>query len=222
MIDGKPVVRAYTPLGHGPGYVDFVIKVYFPLLPRFPEGGKLTQFMNDLKLGDTLKFKGPLGEYIFHDDVLHPRTGLPKPKDALLTFTKVGEGKSTFNKLGLIAGGSGITPCLQVAHALLKLQQDVEIWLLYANQTPADILCQAELDAIVKDPRMHVHYTVDRAPAGWKYSEGFINESMCKNYLPSPGDNTYVFMCGPPPMLERACKPNLSKLGHAADHIHCF
>lgn len=31
-IDDKPVVRAYTPLGHGPGYVDFVIKVGSPLV----------------------------------------------------------------------------------------------------------------------------------------------------------------------------------------------
>jgi len=115
----------------------------------------------------------------------------------------------------------GITPCLQVAHELLKLPQDIEIWLLYANQTPADILCQAELDRIAKDPRMHVHYTVDRAPAGWKYSEGFINEAMCKNYLPPPGDLTYVFMCGPPPMLDRACKPNLVKLGYDDAHMHC-
>lgn len=221
-VDGKPVVRAYTPLGHGPGYVDFVIKVYFPLLPRFPEGGKLTQFMDGMSLGDTLKFKGPLGEYIFNTDVLHPRTGLPKPKDALLTFTKNSDSKSTFNKLGLIAGGSGITPCLQVAHKLLKLPQDIEIWLLYANQTPADILCQPELDRIAKDPRMHVHYTVDRAPAGWEYSEGFINEAMCKNYLPPPSDLTYVFMCGPPPMLDRACKPNLVKLGYDEARMHCF
>ena len=27
-------MRAYTPLGHGKGYVDFVIKAYFPLEPN--------------------------------------------------------------------------------------------------------------------------------------------------------------------------------------------
>ena len=32
-VDGKPVMRAYTPLGHGPGYVDFVIKAIPPLTP---------------------------------------------------------------------------------------------------------------------------------------------------------------------------------------------
>ena len=42
-IDGAPVMRAYTPVGCGPFYVEFIIKVYFPLPPKFPDGGKLTQ-----------------------------------------------------------------------------------------------------------------------------------------------------------------------------------
>ena len=109
-----------------------------------------------------------------------------------------------------------------MAEALLQLDRDFTISLLYANQTPEDILCQEELDAIVKDPRVKVWYTVDRAPDGWKYSTGFINEEMLKAHMPPPGENTYVFMCGPPPMLDRACKPNLAKLGHANDHVHCF
>ena len=216
-----------------------VPQVYFPLPPRFPDGGKLTRHMESLKLGDTLKFKGPLGEYVFNPEEAKP--GKP------LTFSKMGEAKTPFARLGLIAGGSGITPCLQVlsghlgppriladtrgssrasrlqvATALLQTAQEVEIWLLYANQSPADILCQPELDKIAADPRMHIHYTVDRAGDDWKYSVGFINEAMCRDHLPPPGDSTFVFMCGPPPMLDRACKPNLSKLGHAEQRVHCF
>ena len=64
-VDGKPVMRAYTPVGSGPYYVEFVIKVYFPLPPKFPDGGVLTQHMETLKVGDTIDFKGPLGEFDF-------------------------------------------------------------------------------------------------------------------------------------------------------------
>ena len=46
-------MRAYTPLGHGPGYVDFVIKAYFPLEPRFPNGGLLTMHMEKLKVASV-------------------------------------------------------------------------------------------------------------------------------------------------------------------------
>ena len=215
-IDGAPVMRAYTPVGCGPFYVEFIIKVYFPLPPKFPDGGKLTQHMETLKVGDTLDFKGPLGEFDFDC------SGVSLPRDTLSTFKKEGKPGGSFKHLGLIAGGSGITPCLQVAEALLQLDRDFTISLLYANQTPEDILCQEELDAIVKDPRVKVWYTVDRAPDGWKYSTGFINEDMLREHLPAASEHTYVFMCGPPPMLKFACRPNLDKLGHAEERVLAF
>ena len=217
-IDGAPVMRAYTPVGCGPFYVEFIIKVYFPLPPKFPDGGKLTQHMETLKVGDTLDFKGPLGEFDFDC------SGVSLPRDTLSTFKKEGKPGGSFKHLGLIAGGSGITPCLQVAEALLQLDRDFTISLLYANQTPEDILCQDILDRVVKDERVKVWYTVDRVPEGmsWPYSTGFINEAMLRKHMPAPDENTYIFMCGPPPMLDRACKPNLGKMGHPETRMHCF
>ena len=215
-IDGAPVMRAYTPVGHGPFYVEFIIKVYFPLPPKFPDGGKLTQHMESLKVGDTLEFKGPLGEFDFDC------SGKALPRDTLSTFKMNGSPGGTFKHLGLIGGGSGITPCLQVAEALLKLDRDLTVSLLYANQSPEDILCQEEIDVIAKDPRVKVWYTVDRAPEGWKYSIGFINEDMLRTHLPAASEQTYIFMCGPPPMLKFACRPNLDKLGHAESHVLAF
>jgi len=214
-VGGKPVMRAYTPVLVGPYFVDFVIKVYFPLPPKFPEGGVLTQHMETLKIGDTLSFKGPLGHFDFDC------AAADVPRDTLCTFTDEGKAAS-YKHLGLIAGGSGITPCLQVATELLKLSRDVTVDILYANQTPEDILCDDELNAIEKDPRVRVWYTVDRAPENWKYSVGFIDEGMCRERLPAPSEHTYIFMCGPPPMLKFACRPNLDKLGHAEDHVLAF
>ena len=51
---------------------------------------------------------------------------------------------------------------------------------------------------------------------------GFIDEGMCRERLPAPSEHTYIFMCGPPPMLKFACRPNLDKLGHAEDHVLAF
>ena len=146
------------------------------------------------------------------------------PRDTPLTF-KINRGIPTsYRHLGLIAGGSGITPCLQVANAILQLERDVSVSILYANQSPADILCADMIAAIEKDPRVRVWYTVDRPPAEgvWKYSIGFIDEAMCRDRLPAPSDETYVFMCGPPPMIKFACRPNLEKLGHAESRLLCF
>jgi len=72
-------------------------------------------------------------------------------------------------------------------------------------------------------PNVRVWYTLDVPPEeGWKYSSGFINEEMVTGHLPKAGDTTYIFCCGPPPMIEYACKPNLAKAGHKETHIHVF
>jgi len=220
--DGKVVMRAYTPLGCGKGYVDFVIKVYFANVhPRFPAGGALTQFLEGLKINDTIEVKGPMGEFCFNT-TLPPN--VPRTSEMLNTFTHVLSGeKQNYRNIGFIAGGSGITPVLQTTTALLlDKSTNVNIWILYANQTEKDILCRDELTAAEKDTRCRVWYTVDRATPEWGFSTGFIDEPMCRDHLPPPADDTVIFMCGPPPMLQFACIPNLHKLGHAEKNRFCF
>ena len=64
----------------------------------------------------------------------------------------------------MIAGGSGITPMLQVINQMLKDPNDnTEIWLLFANQSEDDILCREQLDALDKEhANLHVWYTIDK------------------------------------------------------------
>ena len=52
------------------------------------------------------------------------------------------EGKT---KICLLAGGTGITPCLSVAQASLLAGEDTNIKLINCNKTKADILCWKEL-----------------------------------------------------------------------------
>lgn len=49
----------------------------------------------------------------------------------------------------------------------------------------------------------------------WKYSKGFVNDEMIKGHLPPPSNDTVILMCGPPPMINFACQPNLDKLGYS-------
>ncbi len=57
----KQIVRSYTPTSsnHARGYVEFCVKVYHPLHPRFPEGGKMSQYLDRLRIGDSIEMKGP-------------------------------------------------------------------------------------------------------------------------------------------------------------------
>lgn len=82
-----------------------------------------------------------------------------------------------------------------------------------------DILVRDMLEALaLKHPKQFkLHYTLDDPPKGkgaWSGSTGFITADMIAAHLPPPGPNTVVLMCGPPPMVQYACKANLDKLGY--------
>ena len=71
-----------------------------------------------------------------------------------------------------------------------------------------------DLDAMAEahPDRFSVWYTVDRAPDGWEYSEGFVDSEMIAAHLPS-GEGSMIIVCGPPPMIKFACMPAFDKLG---------
>ncbi|KAG7477773.1 hypothetical protein MATL_G00073230 [Megalops atlanticus] len=209
-IDGNLVVRPYTPVSSDDdkGFVDLVVKIYFKNVnPKFPDGGKMSQYLESLNLGDVVDFRGPGGLLEYKGQgrfAVQPDKKSP------------GEIK-TASSLGLIAGGTGITPMLQLVRAILKDPNDkTNCSLLFANQTEKDILLRDELEEIqARHPdRFKLWFTVDRAPEGWDFSQGFINADMIREHLPPPDDDTLVLMCGPPPMIQFACSPNLDKLGY--------
>jgi cytochrome-b5 reductase len=124
--------------------------------------------------------------------------------------------------LGLIAGGTGITPMLQIIRDIAHNPDDHTIvHLIFANQTEEDIFLRQELESLPRD-RFHLWYTLDRPPADWKYSTGFINADMCKKHLPAPGPDSYYFVCGPPPMVKFACAPSFAEIGITEDMWHDF
>ena len=120
----------------------------------------------------------------------------------------------------MISGGTGITPMLQVLHAIFRDTKDstTTASLLFANQTEDDILVREELESLAKEfpDRFKLHYTLDRPPSeNWAYSTGFINKEMVQNHVLRSGvdtKDTQVLMCGPPPMLKFACIPALTEL----------
>jgi nitrate reductase (NAD(P)H) len=211
---GQTVMRPYTPMtdDNTLGHVDLLVKVYFANThPRFPEGGKMSQHLESMKIGDTIEVKGPVGDFVY------------KGKGA---FTWHGKPRSC-SHISMIAGGTGLTPCWQLATSILRDPEDqTKVSLLYANQTPADILAREQLEELVKShpQRFSLWYTVDKVPEGqdWDYDTGFVNEKLIKMHLFPPGEGAITVMCGPPLMLENACTPNLLKFGYTQDDIFAF
>lgn len=61
---GELCCRKYTPISEitREGYIDFLIKIYKAgVVPRFPDGGVMTQHIDRMKIGDTMLMEGPKG-----------------------------------------------------------------------------------------------------------------------------------------------------------------
>jgi cytochrome-b5 reductase len=69
--DGEYELRDYTPTSSDDelGYVDFVIKVYRPHPPKFPEGGRMSQYLQNMKVGEMLEMMGPKGHIHYKGSV---------------------------------------------------------------------------------------------------------------------------------------------------------
>lgn len=192
----KFIERKYTPISGDEklGSFKLLVKIYRPN-SKFEHGGKMSRYIDYITPGTYVDIQGPYGmnEYLGHGKFLIRRK------------------ERQFNKLGMICGGSGITPMFRIIQTILNDPTDpTEIWLLYANNTKNDILLFNELEQMKQDKRLHVHYTVVVPDEIWDYSTGFVDKDMIENHLPKADEETAILLCGPPPMLEYACYPNLT------------
>ncbi|KAI0688573.1 cytochrome-b5 reductase [Cerioporus squamosus] len=165
-----------------------VIRPYTPISPSDQPGeltflvkkydeGKMSKYIHDMQLGDKLAIKGPIPKFEY----------------------KINQ----FDEVGMIAGGSGITPMYQILeHALKDPSNKTRFTLLFANVTEKDILMKEEFDALVKKHpnTLNVVYTVDKPEQGWKGPTGYVNQELVLQHLPPAnlGEKAKIFVCGPP------------------------
>lgn len=212
--------RSYTPVSdrYCVGTFTLVLKVYKPNPPKFPNGGMMSQHLDSLQIGDIISMKGPKGHIHYHDNGKITVKPLGKPLENRIC-----------QQICMIAGGTGITPMLQILHAIFHKEhyeqnKNIHIKLLYANQTEDDILVRNELELLHKEypNRISIWYTIDKVDNKnentWKYNIGFINKDVIEKHLLFNDTNqnipTQFFICGPPPMIKFACIPALTELGY--------
>jgi len=118
----------------------------------------------------------------------------------------------------MIAGGTGITPMLQIIRAALKDPQDpTRLSLIYANVSYEDILLKKELDELADQypSRFKVFYVLNNPPTGWTGGVGYVSKDQIATHLPASNDDIKVLLCGPPPMVT-AMKKHLDELKYSA------
>ncbi|KAI0482543.1 ferredoxin reductase-like protein [Xylariaceae sp. FL0804] len=184
------------------------------LVKMYADGALTGGLLAHLAPGDEVLFRGPRG-------AMRYRRGLAR-------------------RMGMLAGGSGITPMWQLIRAVCEDARDTtELSLVYANRTEDDILLRAELDAFARRyPRnFKVHYMLDRPPppaattagTGWQGGVGYVTRDVMAERFPPPDADSKILICGPPGMVG-AAKKALVELGFEkpgamskmTDQVFCF
>lgn len=231
--DGTPeeVRRPYTPVSSNDeiGYFDMVIKIY--------DQGRMTQYLDSIQLGEYIEARGPLGMLHISDCTLlaHMFNGL---------FVCLFEGRVQYvgrgefrlktrgnwesihvTHIGMIAGGTGITPMMQVIRQICKDKEDeTQLSLIFGNVSVDDILLYEQLkDVRENTDNIHVYFTVDKRPDDeeWEEGVGYVTVEMLKDKIFPPGINTLVLNCGPPIMM-KICEKNLLGLGYTKERMRRF
>lgn len=124
-------------------------------------------------------------------------------------FKKIAYTPNMKKHIGMIAGGTGIAPMLQVIIEVLANPKDnTKISLIFANITEADILLKETLDDLASDnSNFSVHYVVQEPDDAdkWTGSVGYITEDIVREHMPAPSEDSMVFVCGSAGMLECIC-----------------
>ncbi len=181
---------------------------FFELAIKSYPDGKVSSELDFKQIGDEIEVRGPFEKLPY----------IPNIK----------------RNLGMIAGGTGITPMIQI---LREINQHLpidrtKVKLLFANHEEDDIILRSELDHLQSDnPNIEILHILSSPSPQWIGYKGRINRDILRAELPESGSDTLIYVCGPPGMMEAVCGdklPNkeqgplvgiLKELGYDGDEI---
>jgi ferredoxin-NADP reductase len=162
------------------------------------EDGEVSPYLTEeLRPGDQIEIRGPIGGYFVWDI----ETGGP---------------------LFLVAGGSGIVPLMaMIRHRRTSLARAPEkakslrTRLLYSSRGWEEVIYRDELARLAADdPTLEVLHTLTRsAPDNWTGFRRRIDKAMLAETVWPAGDTPRVFVCGPTPLVE-SVSGSLVELGY--------
>lgn len=202
------VVRPYTPISTNAQIGSF------DLLVKHYHEGLMSQHMLNMPIGSTLEFK--------HIE-FNVKMQYEKFRDKA--------------EIGMVVGGTGVTPMLQALHAILgDTDSKAKVTMLYGSQVSSDILGNEMLSKWTADysDRLSVIHVLSNEPedSKWEGARGFISKDLIEKRLPAPslGDDAIIFVCGPPPMYDALSGPRgeedvkgvLCEIGYTSSQVYKF
>lgn len=167
--DGYTAERSYS-IASAPGEPVAIT------VERLPDGEVSSYLTEDLRAGDQLELRGPLGGYFVWDE---PDGG----------------------PLLLVAGGSGIVPLRAMIRHRQRTGGNTPIRLLYSSRTLSEVIYRDELDAYRDGISVRLTLTRDRPP-GWTGYAGRVNRALLAEVAWPAHEDPLAFVCGPTSFVE--------------------
>ncbi|KAH7333373.1 hypothetical protein BKA65DRAFT_596924 [Rhexocercosporidium sp. MPI-PUGE-AT-0058] len=207
------LIRSYTPTRpvrsqEESGTFDLVVKTYFP--DERQPGGAMSNILDCIPIGEEVEIRGPTGEISYHGNGKF-----------------IIEGKQhNFSKVSLILGGSGITPGYALMARILADKEDkTQLKVIDGNKSEADILLKDQMQKFATEhaQQFQICHVLSHPSDDWKGVKGHVNEDMIKGNAFAPGgaEESVVFLCGPPAMIQKVALPALKDWGYEEER-DCF
>ena len=186
--DGYQAQRSYS-IASAPEDDQLVLTV-----ERLEDGEVSPYLVDELRPGDQLELRGPIGGYFVWQQSL----GGP---------------------LLLLAGGSGIVPLRAIVRHRALSGSAIPTRLLCSVRSLAEVIYRDELDAAASGAGLEVSYTLTREwPDGWAGHRGRVNDELLREIAWPPGERPLVYVCGPTGFVEQVAG-GLVRLGHDPQRV---
>jgi ferredoxin-NADP reductase len=161
---------------------------------RLEDGEVSPYLVDELRPGDELELRGPIGGYF----VWEP---------------------SLVGPLMLVAGGSGIVPFRAMLRHWAAGHRAAPVRLLYSSRTDGDVIYSEELMRLAAEDGADVRVTLTReAPAGWAGLRGRVDRELLATVAWPTEANPLTYVCGPSGFVE-AVAQGLVDNGHQPSRI---
>jgi ferredoxin-NADP reductase len=162
---------------------------------RLDDGEVSPYLTGELREGDVIELRGPVGGYFVWDS-------------------------QAAGDILLVGGGSGIVPLMAMARLRAAESSRIPTTLLYSARTWDDVIYRDELEQLgQRGDGFELVFTLTRAqPPGWTGYARRVDRELLGEIAPAPAALGVAFVCGPTPFVE-AVAAGLVELGHDPSRI---